>query len=122
MTDAGDTTMRWNRSRCTPVKWAIAALIGSACDTTTISSPGWSATTASSAATMRTCISVSDSPSGKRARDGLRCTVLFIAEVKLHPVPGWLHEGIGLVLFAAALGVICVAGARLRRETGGPAA
>jgi len=54
--------------------------------------------------------------------NGLRCTVLFIAEVKLHPVPGWLHEGIGLVLFAAALGVICVAGARLRRETGGPAA
>ena len=74
VTEAGDTAMRWNRSRCRPVKWAIAALIGSACDTTTTRSPGWSATTASRAATIRVCIAVIASPPGKVTRDGVRWT------------------------------------------------
>ena len=37
---AGLMTMRWKRSRWVPIAWAIAALIGSACDTQTIVPPG----------------------------------------------------------------------------------
>ena len=33
MTEQGDTTMRWNRSRCAPIACATTALIGSACET-----------------------------------------------------------------------------------------
>ena len=49
MTEHGDTTMRWNRSRCVPSAWATAALIGSACDTATTVLPGWAATSRATA-------------------------------------------------------------------------
>ena len=75
VTDAGETITRWKRSRCTPLKCAIAALIGSAWETTTMSSPGCTAITSSSAVTIRLCISEMDSPPGNRARDGTICTV-----------------------------------------------
>ena len=36
----------------------------------------------------------------------LRATALFCIESKLWPSPSWAHEGVGLVLFGAAAGVI----------------
>ena len=55
--------------------WATAALIGSAWDTATTVWPGWAARSRSTAPQMRVCISVNDSPPGKRKPLGLRCTV-----------------------------------------------
>ena len=43
-------------------------------DTTTTISPGWLATIASRAVTIRACMAAKDSPPGKEARDGVRCT------------------------------------------------
>ena len=68
---AGDTNRRWNRSRWTPVKWATAALMGSACETATTSSPGWAATISSRLVMIRDCISRTDSPWGKRTAEGV---------------------------------------------------
>ncbi len=36
----------------------------------------------------------------------VRCTGLFLLEVRGGMPPAWLHEGLGLALFAAALGVV----------------
>src|SRR5688500_5141442 len=62
----GEMTTRWKRSRCTPIAWATAALIGSAWETATTTPPEWRVTSLSTVVTMRVCISVNDSPSGKR--------------------------------------------------------
>ena len=70
VTEQGDTTMRWNRSRWTPVAMATAALMGSACDTATTVPPGCAPTIRSSSFQMRSCISANDSPPGKRNPDG----------------------------------------------------
>src|SRR5690606_22244932 len=75
LTEHGEITMRWNRSRWVPMAWATAALMGSACDTATTTSPGCAARRRSSSVQMRVCISVNDSPPGKRKPLGLRCTV-----------------------------------------------
>ncbi len=75
LTEHGDTTMRWNRSRWVPIAWAMAALIGSACDTHTIVPPRCSARSVSSVVTMRCCISAKLSPAGNRNVEGERCTV-----------------------------------------------
>ena len=66
MTEHGDTTIRWKRSRWVPIAAATAALIGSAWETATIVSPRCLAQRRSTAVVMRVCISVNDSPSGKR--------------------------------------------------------
>src|SRR5262249_47625626 len=66
VTEHGETTMRWNRSRCAPIACATTALIGSACDTATTTAPGWARTRPSTAVTMRVCISANDSPPGNR--------------------------------------------------------
>src|SRR5206468_3366644 len=62
----GAIITRWKRSRWIPSACATAALIGSAWDTTTTAAPGWRATIRASAEVMRVCISVNDSPPGKR--------------------------------------------------------
>src|SRR5437773_964997 len=72
--EAGAIAIRWKRSRCAPTAWATAALIGSACDTTTTTAPGWRSPTRASAPTIRVCISTNDSPPGKRKPLGWRCT------------------------------------------------
>ena len=43
----------------------------------------------------------------------LRCAALFLVEVEGGPPPRWLHEGIGLVLFGAALGTVAWTAGRL---------
>ena len=55
--------------------WATAALMGSACDTATTVCPACARRSRSIAPQMRVCISVKDSPPGKRNPLGLRCTV-----------------------------------------------
>ena len=68
--------MRWKRSRWVPSAWATAALIGSAWRRRTILSPGWRATSVARSPTIRSCISVNDSPPGNRNIDRLPvCTV-----------------------------------------------
>ena len=53
MTEHGETTMRWNRSRWVPSAWATAALMGSAWDTATIGLAGVAAHSAAMASVMR---------------------------------------------------------------------
>jgi exosortase/archaeosortase family protein len=36
----------------------------------------------------------------------LRCALLFVYEVKAGMPPAWIHEGVGLALFAGALGIV----------------
>ncbi len=45
----------------------------------------------------------------------LRCVALFVGEVRGHRLAGWLHEGIGLVLFAGALVAIVGLARRIHR-------
>ena len=73
--EQGEITRRCIRSSGTPAAAARIALIGSACETATIVSPGWSATRASTASMARTDISAKDSPPGNRNPPGQRCTV-----------------------------------------------
>ena len=68
----GATAIRWNKSRCVPRAWATAALIGSACETATMAVPGCRSTSRASAPVIRVCISVRDSPPGKRHPLGWR--------------------------------------------------
>ena len=42
----------------------------------------------------------------------LRCVALFLLEIRGRTLPEWLHEGVGLALFAAALGGIAWLAAR----------
>jgi exosortase/archaeosortase family protein len=49
----------------------------------------------------------------------LRCVMLFLVEVRAGTPEPWLHEGIGLVLFGAALGVVAWKAGRLRQERSG---
>src|SRR5262249_19980914 len=58
--------IRWNRSSGVPRACAVAALIGSAWETATRTLPGCRATMRAMAPVTRACISVRDSPSGKR--------------------------------------------------------
>src|SRR5499426_2914654 len=74
VTEHGAIMIRWNRSRWMPSACATAALIGSACDTATTTEPGCRATMRARAEVTRVCISVNDSPPGKRNPDGCRWT------------------------------------------------
>src|SRR4030095_11222465 len=62
------------QTRSTPSACATAALIGSACDTATTTAPGCRVTMRASAEVTRVCISVKDSPPGKRNPEGWRWT------------------------------------------------
>ncbi|HOF10726.1 MAG TPA: archaeosortase/exosortase family protein, partial [Opitutaceae bacterium] len=42
----------------------------------------------------------------------LRCVALFLLEIRGRTLPEWLHEGVGLALFATALGAIAWLAAR----------
>ena len=42
----------------------------------------------------------------------LRCVALFLLEIRGRTLPGWAHEGVGLALFATALGGIAWLAAR----------
>ena len=66
VTEQGEITMRWKRSRWVPRAWATAALMGSAWDTSTMTWPGWADRSRSMAPTIRCCISGNDSPPGNR--------------------------------------------------------
>lgn len=46
----------------------------------------------------------------------MRCVALFLVEVRGGVPPRWLHEGIGLVLFGAALGAVVWAAGRLENR------
>lgn len=48
----------------------------------------------------------------------LRCVALFLVEVRVGTPAQWLHEGIGLVLFGAALGAVAWKAGRLRSACG----
>src|SRR5262249_19959133 len=88
--DAVPMTMRWKRSGAVPMGWATAALMGSACDTATTILPVWRATMRARAPVTRACISVNDSPPGKRKPLGCCCTArhsaLAAASLRDRPV------------------------------------
>ena len=77
MTEHGDTTMRWNRSRWVPSACGDRGLdrigVGHGDDRL---APVLRRTARSTAPVMRVCISVNDSPPGNRKPLGYRCTVL----------------------------------------------
>src|SRR6185437_10710965 len=74
-TEQGEMTSRCTRSSGMPAVAATIALIGSACETATMVSPGWTFTSSRTAVRLRVDISVKDSPPGKRKPLGQRCTV-----------------------------------------------
>ena len=75
VTDAGSMLIFWNSSSGRPDRWATAALMGSAWLKQATTPPRCRAAMASSAATMRSCISGKLSPPGKRNVDGACWTV-----------------------------------------------
>src|SRR5499427_1982267 len=86
--DAVPMAMRWKRSSGVPMACATAALIGSACETATMTLPVCRATMRALA--IRACISVKDSPPGKRKPLGCCCTAfhsgLAAASLRASPV------------------------------------
>src|SRR6266508_1514539 len=70
--EAGPMTILWKRSSGVPIVWATRALMGSAWLTATTALPGWRLTKRATAEAMRACISVKDSPPGKRKPLGCR--------------------------------------------------
>ena len=91
-TEPGLMTIRWKRSRGVPRAWATAALMGSAWEKQTTTPPAWAAHSASSAPTIRACISGKLSPFGKRKADGLCCTVCHSGRAARSAIAAPVHS------------------------------
>src|SRR5436305_8464741 len=74
VTEHGEITIRWKRSRWVPRASATTALIGSAWETATMVAPGWRDRKRATADVTRHCISGNDSPLGNRNPLGQLCT------------------------------------------------
>src|SRR5687768_8747310 len=71
----GAMLSRWKWSRCAPIASATTVLIGSACDTATMTPKGWRSQSRVMVEDIRACISRKLSPPGNRKPLGCVCTV-----------------------------------------------